>query len=395
MANNDDLELCAALETDLERLADVLAHAFGFPIDDAKPWFTRAGLENVRTLKRAGRICGGLMEVPMGQWFGGRSVTTMGVAGVGIVPEERGRGAAVRLMVSMLREARARGFALSTLYPATVTLYRRVGYERAGSRFAISFDPRTCEIPRSPGMTIAEVAGAPEEIVGLYERTAREVPGYLDRGPYVWSRITRPTGRTTKTLTVSHGTELEGYVVLSHVMGDDVSTVNVLDLVATTARAANAILRLLVEYRSLATLVRWHGGPSDLFTNLLPERHYQMTLTDQFMVRVVDVERALGQRGWPRLAKGSLGIEVEDASLPENSGRYTLSIEGGRGVVERTSAAKAPDVKITERGLAALYSGHVSSSVLAAAGWLEASAGASVQLDAWFGGPLPTMRDFF
>jgi len=395
MPQHDDLRFSAAVEAKLDALGDALSHAFGFPREDAQPWFERAGIENVRTLERGGRLCGGLIEVPMAQFFGGRSVTSMGVAGVGVVPDERGRGVATHLMISMLREARARGFALSTLYPASVSLYRRAGYERAGARFSVSFDPRALEIPRVPEMTLREVSGTPEDVVGLYEATARRSPGYLDRGPYVWSRVSKPRGLLTKTFTASHGGTLEGYVVLAHAAQDGLSTtVTVTDIAATTSRAARALLRLLAEYRSLASVVNWHGGPSDLFTNMLPERHCEIRLVDYFMVRVVDVARALSLRGWPRNVNGSLTIELVDASLPENSRVYALTLEDGRGVVG-ASETKGPRVKVTERGLAALYTGQTSAHVLAAAEWLEADEDARDTLDVWFGGPLPTMRDMF
>ncbi len=389
-----DLEFAAAREADLDPLADLLSHSFGFPRDDVGPWFARAGLENVRALRRGASVCGALFEVPMAQWFGGRSVTMMGVAGVAVAPAERGQGVAAHLMASMLREARARGFAISTLYPATVSLYRRAGYERAGGRFAISFDPRACEVPRVPEMTVAEVSEAPDEVVALHRATARHAHGNLDRGPYVWSRVVKPRGKPTKTFTVSHAGVLEGYVVLSHTMGDDSATITVTDLAATTARAARAILRLLAEYRSLATSVTWHGGPSDLFTNTLPERHYAVRLTDHWMLRVVDVAAALAQRGWPRGATGSLTLEVDDASLPEGSGLFTLTLEAGVPTVVQGGGG-APRVRITERGLASLYASHASAHVLAAAGWLEADDDTRALLDAWFGGPYPVMRDFF
>ena len=391
----DDLQFSAVSESKLDALGDVLSHAFGFPREDARTWFERAGIENVRTIERGGRLCGGLLEIPMGQFFGGKSVSTLGVAGVGIVPEERGRGVATHLMTSMLREARARGFALSTLYPATVSLYRRAGYERAGARFSVSFDPRTLEIPRVPEMTMREVDGTPEDVVALYEATARRSQGFLDRGPYVWARVSKPRGLVTKTFTASHGGTLEGYVVLAHTMQEGLATaVTVTDIAATTSRAARALLRLLAEYRSLATVVKWHGSPSDLLTNVLPERHCEIRLVDYFMVRVVDCARALSLRGWPRGVNGALTIELVDASLPENSGVHAVTLEDGR-VTIGSSAVTGPRVQISERGLAALYTGQTSADVLAAAGWLDADEDARAILDGWFGGASPTMRDMF
>ncbi len=389
-------ELRTAKEADLDRVSPIVGHAFGLTIDDVKPWLARAGVENVRVLERGSTVIGGLLEIPMGQYFGGRSVSTLGVAGVAVAPHERGRGVAAGMMVSMLRQARARGFALSTLYPATVSLYRRAGYERAGACFTISFDPRTLEVERVRDVTIGEVEGTPEEVMAIYRATAPRHAGYLDRGPYLWSRVSQPRKMTTKTFTVAHGGEVEGYVVVAHVMAGEPSTVTVTDLAAKTPRAARAILRLLVEYRSLAATVKWKGGPSDVFTNLLPERHVTISMPDYFMVRVVDVERALVQRGWPRSARGTVILEVADASLPENAGRWAVSLEDGRArVVVLSSDGGAPRATISERGLAALYTGHASAHVLVQAGWLEADEETCVLLDEWFAGPYPTTRDFF
>jgi predicted acetyltransferase len=382
-------------EAEITALGELLSHAFGFPPGDYKAWFERAKIDNLRVVKRGGRVCAGLLEIPMGQYFGGRPVSTMGVAGVGVVPEERGRGVAAQMMVAMLREARARGFALSTLYPASVTLYRRAGYERAGARFTLSLDPRMCEIERVPEVTVTEVDGAPAELMALYSAWARRKHGYLDRGPYVWSRVTRPRNLAPKVFAVSHRGGLEGYVAAAHVATDPPKPtfLQVTDMAATTSRAARAILRLLVEYRSLCGSVRWGGGPSDLFANLLPERYVAMELESCWMVRVLDLARAFTMRGWPDGATGSLGFELTDASMPENSGHYTVSLDRGKAVV--TSGDAPRSVVISERGLAALYTGHVAPRVLADLGWLEADDEACDRLEAWFGGSMPMMCDHF
>lgn len=396
MPSQNALSFLPALESDLGPLGDILAHSFAFPKESAKEWFERAGLDNVRKVERGGLLCGGLVEIPMGQWFGGRSVSMMGVAGVGVAPSERGRGVATELMVSTLREARARGFALSTLYPATVPLYQRVGYERAGARFAVEFDPRALSFARAGEITIAEVSGTPDEVTRLYQTTARRQAGYLDRGRYIWDRVEKPKGLLpTKTLTAAHEGTLEGYVVLSHNPGDGDPTVTVTDLAATTSRAALALLRLLTEYRAQAQAVRWFGGLSDLFMSLLPDRFCEVTLTDHFMVRVVDVALALTERGWPRGASGAIALEVSDAAMPENSGLYTLTLDDGVGKVSAGASAAAPRVAITERGLAALYTGYSPPHVLAAAGCLDADEDTQALLGAWFAGPLPTTRDYF
>jgi predicted acetyltransferase len=375
-------------ETHRARLHDIVGHAFGLNAEDVGRWFQRAGEEHVRAFIRGDdEVLGGLLEIPMGQYFGGRSISMLGVAGVAIAASERGQGHAARMMVEMLREAKRRGFAISTLYAASVTLYRRAGYERAGARFGFRIDPRHLEVAREKDMTLREVdarEGLPHELRALYTRFAAKSPGFLDRGPYCWTRIVQPRGLSTKTFEVRHHGNLEGYVVVAHVMPPHgfPTAVHVTDMAATTPRAARAILRFLIEYRSLADLVKWEGGPSELLANMLPERHIDMSLSDYFLVRIVDPAKAFAQRGYPLGQRAGLTFVLEDASMPENSGRYDL---GGGGST----------VRIDERGLAALYSGMSQAHVLADAGWLEADEETQALLDAWFAGPLPTMRDHF
>jgi predicted acetyltransferase len=392
-----------------DALGDLLAHAFGFPVADAGGWFERAKHENIRVVRHGGAVAAGLLEVPMGQFFGGRSVPTMGVAGVGVAPDHRGQGLGAAMMVAMLREAKTRGFALSTLYPASVTLYRRAGYERAGARFEVKLDPTTCTIDRASGVVISEIQGIPDEVVALYGAFARHRPGFLDRGPYLWSRVDRPRNMSPKIFAVRANAKeanatgvLEGYVAIAHTAssGTRPTTVTVTDLAATTARAAQAILRLLVEYRSLAGTVSWGGPPSDPFMNLLPERHFKVELDGYFMVRIVDVARALSERGFPASARGAVVFELADASMPESSGRYDVVVEGGRAKVGEpahgaSARAGVPVAALSERALAALYTGHVSPRDLQALGWLDAGEEALDRLATWFAGPLPSMRDHF
>ena len=86
------------------QLYAVLSECFASPLDRMKEREAIVGLDNMRVLSDGDLVEGGLWVIPMGQYFGGRSVPMTGIAAVGVPPQTRGRGAAHRLMSSMLQE---------------------------------------------------------------------------------------------------------------------------------------------------------------------------------------------------------------------------------------------------------------------------------------------------
>lgn len=394
--NRTDLTYGVAAPEELPRLADVLSHGFGFPREGALPWFESAGHDNVRAVRQGGVAVGGLILVPMGHFFGGKSVPTLGVAGVGVAPEHRGVGAGTALMRALLAEAHARQVALSSLYPATVTLYHRAGYERAGARYRIELDPRAMPAVDAPqGLSLREAPEVVPELRAVYSAYAQRHDGFLDRGPYVWGRVTRPRDLVTKTFAVVGPGGAEGYVVLGHRFypDRDATHLTLTDAVALTGRAAARILALALEYRSICERVTWYGSPTSELVMLLPERHHTVAIPDYFMVRVTHPEAALSARGYTSRATAKLLVELRDATLPAASGTYALSCSGGAGAAVRASGRA--DVVLDERGLAALYTGFASPWTLRALGRLDASDATCEELAALFGGSSPCVVDMF
>jgi len=124
-----------------------------------------------------------------GQHFGGKSVSMLGIAGVGVAPEARGRGSARWMMSLAMQEAQADGFALSTLFASTQGLYRQVGYEQAGYRCQIKLLPHRIDVrAREPHVRPLTPEDEPA-IQACYKAFAGEFAGMLDRGPYIWRRI--------------------------------------------------------------------------------------------------------------------------------------------------------------------------------------------------------------
>lgn len=376
---------------DLESLASIVGWAFGFPAPDAKLWVERAGVEHARVARRGGRVQGGLIEIPMGQFFGGRSVSNLGLAGVAVAPEARGGRVALELVLSSLRAARKAGTCVSTLYPATLTLYRAAGYELAGSRFRSTLAAR--KLPRER-TTLAVSPVVPEdlpEVEALYRRVSSRRNGYLDRGEYVWRRVRESRSGEVRGYVVRSDTAVEGYVYLGQRGPEDKRELVITDLVAVAPPALRRLFRLVADHQTTLGTAVLHGLAVDPLLFALPEAAGDLVLDAHWMLRIVHAERALTERGYPAL-DARIDFDLADEHLPENAGRFRLEIERGRARVERGGNGT---VKLTERGLAALYTGFQPAAELARAGLLAADDASLSALHDLFAGPSPAMADFF
>jgi predicted acetyltransferase len=392
MAKSDDLAFRVAEASDLDELAQAVGWAFGITTQSAADWLVSAGLDKLRVVGRERRLAGGLMVIPMGQWFGGNSVPMLGIAGVAVAPEARGRGIARSLMRRTLADARGNGVALSALYPATLTLYRLAGYELAGARFR--FTARLKELPlggREHEVHPIEESDR-EDVERAYREWALVRAGALDRGEYIWRRVRTPREGPARGFLVRGKAGVEGYLYATQrpraAGGYDLVLT---DFVALSAHAARALLGLLADHRSTGELVVWHGGYPDPLHFELPEFATSVELHEHFMLRIVHAEAALRARGFPQ-RDADVDLELSDAELPDNAGRYRLAVRRGRADVTRGGSGA---VRLDVRALATLYSGFVRASALARSGRITGDAASLESLDALFAGPAPALGDFF
>jgi len=329
----------------------------------------------------------------MGQWFGGKTVPMTGVAAVGVAAAARGRGAAHTLMTRSVNELHDRGIALSALYPATHTLYRKSGYERAGGYYAIRLDAEDVLL-RDRALALRPLGPGDETAVReTYRASASGRNGALDRGPYIWDRVTEPRGERARGYGVFDGEHLAGYLYLLQRRREESGYDLLLtDFVYRTPAAARRLLTFLGDHHSLAREIRWFGEPADVAVHLLPEPRVRVELRYVWMLRLTHVPAALAARGYPAGLETELHLAVRDEIVPGNAGNIVLRVADGTGeVVPGGSGALELDV----RALAALYSGFLSPTALRLAGAIAGDEAHLRRASAIFAGPAPMMTDLF
>ncbi len=380
-------------ESEFDALKSMLAVSYGLTAEMWAGWFARVGQENIRVVRKGDVLLGGLGMYRFAHYYGGKSVHTAGIAGVGIAPEHRASGAARAMLIATLKELHRGGTALATLFASTQYLYRSVGFEHAGHAVyyrAPTAGLRPLSVDRS--LTVTQVKPTREALEPMYVAAAMARPGHVMRDDAMWSRKLAAQG-TDEVFGYLFGppSAPEGYVIYSQVRHDQMLfDIRARDIVWSTPRAASSILRFFYDQRSMARDVLWLGAPNDPLQLLLSEQVAKVEKLDRFFARVVDVKSALEQRGYQN--DGELAFSIDDPVLSENARTWKLRVRQGVGTV---APAARPSVHMTINGLASLMTGMYDAQKLALVGALEGSKAAIAEASQLFAGPVPWIADMF
>lgn len=401
---SEDVQFAVAEERDIAEACVVIARAFAHDPQGAETWIReRATLEQTRVLRLNGRVAATAIRVPMGIYLGGQSMPQVGIAGVAVAPELRGRGLARWLMRRLMADMRDRGEHLSTLYSAMHPLYRSTGYETAGHLYRVRI-PAGLIVSTDRGAGWRAYAPADRAAVEACARArASGVAGALDRGPYVWHRVFEPRIGKAEAFVADDGAGgVEAYCVyhIERTPEDDGLgnasgwKMSVIDLGYQSARGLERLLGFLAGFSSVVGVIELCERPSSPLLLRLPDRRYTVAIKDSWMLRLVDPREAMAARAYPKVLSGSIGFSVDDPVFGEQE-PFVLEIHNGRGLC-RTARHDEPTLRVRVRDLAAMFTGFHSASQLAMLGQLHGTRDAIEMADVAFacaGGPC--MFDFF
>ena len=147
-----DIEIRVPTAEELHGIFDVRAQAFAVAESDRERWTNLVDPAAMTTAFLGTQVVGSLNVIPLGQWFGGRSVPMGGVATVVVRPEHRGEGIAARLLGARARADARRGDRRQHPAPGDDA---RVPRGRAGRSAATSPATRIADAVRSSGSRAA------------------------------------------------------------------------------------------------------------------------------------------------------------------------------------------------------------------------------------------------
>ena len=323
---------------------------------------------------------------PFEQWWHGRRVPMGGVAGVVVTPEYRGRGVASLLMRGVFQRCVEKGYPLSGLYPATTVLYRRLGYEFAGSRYKFSFQAADLRTLGGKSTAVRRAGRADAEL--FLELASKAHEARRSTGPLIWplSEIESWLEDDDNFAYVAE----DGFVVYNWSDGD----LAVDELVAGSAETARALWATVGSGASIAKTVHAYCAPFDPIHLLAELEADGDARINRWMLRLLDAPAAIAARGFPDGVVLEADLRIDDPELPANTGDWRLSVAAGTG--QLTAAQPSQDaLTLGPRALAALYAGTPLAGLRGAGLVTGGSPDGDAAIEAVFAGPTPYMLDFF
>jgi predicted acetyltransferase len=397
-----DPELRTGAPEDLDGIWEVFRLGFGATDADRDRWVE--SLDPARALVvdgPRGEIAAASHIRPFRQWFGGRAVPLAGYSPVAVLPEHRGRGLGRAVTAGPFADLRERGEVIAGLFPASVELYRSVGFELAGS-YVHRRLPAAHLAALRPGGAVDLRRGTVDDVAAVhrcYDRLARRTDGPITRDEAWWARRLPPDLAGTVCYVVDDPAtpgELAGYAAYRHGPGRppyDYAVV-VSEVLAADPDVLRALWRVVGSSGSQAPQVDVIGpGEDPLFLLVGASDPRAVRSEIRWMLRLVDAAGAVAARGWNPTATGRVDLEVVDEHAPWNAGRWQLEVDGGAG---RLAPGGDGTVEVTIQGLSSWWSGYAGARTLAATGHLRtADPAALAVLDGLGAASPPTLVDFY
>lgn len=373
-------------EADAEAVFDLDLWAFGFDPQYADYEAARAFLEwdrvgGVYLGDRLGGIHAVLsLEMPVP---GGASVRAGGLTWVGVHPQMRRLGLLSAMMRFHLDAVRDAGEAVSILYAAEPAIYGRFGYGLATQdvKLTVGRGAALRDVPGAENVSVsfetADIARHKDLVVDVFDRARAARPGWAGRPdsalhdsifgqPAPHLRQSEPQ----RLLIARDATgDVRGYAFFVRKLdwpdtGPN-GTTKVREFVALDPPTARALWGRLFDL-DLQAKVEIRRRPTDdaLLHLLVDTRTVAPTLMDGLWLRVIDLPAALAARRYS--AELDVVLEVTDALLPGNAGRWRVTGGPDKACCEPT--ADEPDLALDVRELGTAYLGGTSLTALHAAG---------------------------
>jgi predicted acetyltransferase len=367
-------------DRDRDDIARLLSTSLNFPLASAMARKDSFRLEDMRCAYVDDRPVANAAEFRFTRWFGGRGLACSGIWGVVTEPERRGAGLASACLGALMDDARRRGAPLTSLFPAVLEPYRRMGYELAGTfdEHQIALDDLpVVDAEDLPRVELADVDRDLDAIRAAYGRWVRSRNGTIEPDADFWRDrvIVRPWDEAARAIVIRDGDGVTGFAAFTRSpdasghLGEIGFGLRCSMFFTTNNRALRAFIAYARGYRGVGRWLRWGGAPNDPLTLLVGVQAVADARRYRWMLRILDVAAAFEGRGYPRV-DAEATFAVEDPRYPENAGPWRITVSAGEAKIGPADRHDRRPIPIG--ALSSFYAGYLRPHDAVALGLFDA-----------------------
>lgn len=315
------------------------------------------------------------------------------VTSVSTYPEYSGHGLMKRLLRLSLVRMREDRRSLALLYPFSIPLYRKFGWEIVSNK--MSYKVKDTQIhpgrikDRSPGY-VRRVEWNDPEFMNLHARFALKTHGCIMRDSVAWDEYWRWDEEDTL-VAIYYDIEdtATGYMVYS--IKTDI--MHIKEMVYLNMEAQKGLWNYISAHYSMIDEVRGYTYRNELMAFMLEDGNISETIRPYMMARIVDVEMFFEDyRTDDAEADVCFAFEIEDSFAEWNNRTFNVLFHGGRAEVTGMDADHR--VRMTIGTMSTLLLGYMSATQLSRLERIEGSEEAIEALDEILIHDIPYISDY-
>ncbi len=250
------------------------------------------------------------------------------VTSVSTYPEYTGKGIMSRLMKKSLLRMREKGQSLALLYPYSIPLYRKYGWEIISNK--ISYSVKDRQIPaksKAPG-GVHRVSWENDDFMNLHAQFAKQTHGCLFRNALAWEEYWRwDYDDTMVAIYYSVENKPLGYMV--YLIRNDI--MHIKEMIYLNLEAQKGLWEYIHAHDSMIDEVRGNTYFNEPVAFDMDDGDIKETIRPYIMGRIVDVEEFFSHyRCDPLEQNVCISFEITDHILDWNNRTLNILFNEGR-----------------------------------------------------------------
>ena len=313
------------------------------------------------------------------------------VTSVSTYPEYSGKGIIRRLMKQSFTRMRNNKQSMALLYPYSIPLYRRFGWEIISNKISYSVKDRQIPEGRKADGYVRRVGWDNADFMNLHGQFARQNHGCLLRNALAWEEYWRwDEDDTMVAVYYSEDDRPLGYMV--YLIKEDI--MHIKEMIYLNREAQKGLWQYIHAHDSMIDEVRGNTYFNEPIAFDMADGDIKEMIKPYIMGRIVDVEQFIEQYRCDDSEKDvCIAFEIQDEFLEWNNKTFRILFDEGRCSI--TDREPEYHVSMSIATLTALLLGYKSPAQLARLERIEGDQEAIERLEDVLLREMPYISDYF